>query len=171
VRAAPGRYCVGAPVLSPPDQHNANRDKDARRAGRFQRSQSFDQRHQHIGSAPAKQARQGNFRVSKATAKARLCFFAITMASPSDHGTELRCKRLLFRCWHRGTQEIDLIFGTFAETTLADFSTEQLDRFETLLDCDDTDLFDWVTGRRAPLPAHDHDVMRMLRSSCHQKKG
>ena len=28
---------------------------------------------------------------------------------------EIRRKRLLFRCWHRGTQEIDLIFGSFAE--------------------------------------------------------
>jgi antitoxin CptB len=158
-------------------------------------------------------APQGNFRISKATAKARLRFFAIcsagpagawrslrnrkagqysgqlqriseqdraqltpgtecviTSASASNHGTELRRKRLLFHCWHRGTQEIDLIFGTFAETALTGFSTEQLDRFETLLDCDDTDLFDWVTGRRAPPLAHDHDVMRMLRSSCHQKK-
>ena len=118
-------------------------------------------------------APQGNFRISKATGKARLRFFAICSAGPADawrslrnrkagqyngqlqriseqdpaqltpgtecvitsasssnHGTELRRKRLLFRCWHRGTQEIDLIFGTFAETALTGFSTEQLDRFE-----------------------------------------
>jgi antitoxin CptB len=152
VRAAPGRYCVGAPVLSPPDQHNANRDKDARRAGRFQRSQSFDQRHQHIGSAPAKQARQGNFRVSKATAKARLCFFAITMASPSDHGTELRCKRLLFRCWHRGTREMDLILGRFADAEIANLSDGELTELERLLEANDPDLYAAITGDKV-LPA------------------
>jgi antitoxin CptB len=60
----------------------------------------------------------------------------------NDHA-EIRRKRLLFRCWHRGTQEIDLIFGSFAENAAGGLSPAQLDRFEALLDCDDTDLFDW----------------------------
>ena len=83
---------------------------------------------------------------------------------------EIRRKRLLFRCWHRGTQEIDLIFGSFAERSADQLSTVQLDRFEALLDCNDADLFYWVTGRSTPPSTHDHDVMRMLRSShCDQK--
>ena len=83
---------------------------------------------------------------------------------------EIRRKRLLFRCWHRGTQEIDLIFGSFAERSADQLSTVQLDRFEALLDCTDADLFDWVTGRSTPPSIHDHDVMRKLRSChCHQK--
>ena len=44
---------------------------------------------------------------------------------------EIRRKRLLFRCWHRGTQEIDLIFGSFAERSADQLSTVQLDRFES----------------------------------------
>ena len=85
---------------------------------------------------------------------------------------EIRRRRLLFRCWHRGTQEIDLIFGSFAASSARRLDTAQLDRFEALLDCDDTDLFDWVTEQSTPPAAHDNDVMRMLRSSyCHQKKG
>ena len=90
----------------------------------------------------------------------------------SNGHPDIRRKRLLFRCWHRGTQEVDLIFGRFAETSLAAFSAAQLDRFEALLDCTDADLFDWVTGGCMPPPAYDHDVMRMLRSSqCQLKKG
>jgi len=34
-------------------------------------------------------------------------------------GPDIRGRRLLFRCWHRGTQENDLILGAFAETSLA----------------------------------------------------
>ena len=75
-----------------------------------------------------------------------------------------------FAAGHRGTQEIDLIFGSFAERSADQLSTVQLDRFEALLDCNDADLFDWVTGRSTPPSIHDHDVMRMLRSChCHQK--
>jgi len=50
-------------------------------------------------------------------------------------GPDIRCRRLLFRCWHRGTQENDLILGAFAETSLARLDSNQLDRFEALLDC------------------------------------
>jgi antitoxin CptB len=75
---------------------------------------------------------------------------------------DIRRKRLLFRSWHRGTRESDLILGRFAEAHLAGFDDGQLDRYEALLDCADADIFDWVTGRAAPQPAHDHDVTRLL---------
>jgi hypothetical protein len=53
---------------------------------------------------------------------------------------EIRRRRLLFRCWHRGTQEIDLLLGSFAEASLAGFDSAQLGRFEALLDCPDADV-------------------------------
>jgi len=83
---------------------------------------------------------------------------------------DIRCRQLLFRSWHGGTQEIDLILGPFAEAALATFDSAQLDRFEALLDCSDIDLFDWITGRTTPPPAHDHDVMRLLRSFSDRPK-
>jgi succinate dehydrogenase/fumarate reductase-like Fe-S protein len=45
---------------------------------------------------------------------------------------DVRCRRLLFRCWHHGTQESDFILGGFAEIHLADFDStgERLDRLE-----------------------------------------
>lgn len=82
------------------------------------------------------------------------------MSPPSDH----RRKRLLFRSWHRGTRESDLILGRFAEAHLARFDAAQLDRYEALLECSDAEIFDWVTGRAPPPPAHDHDVTRLLMS-------
>jgi antitoxin CptB len=80
-----------------------------------------------------------------------------------EHHSDIRRRRLLFRSWHRGTQESDLILGSFAETSLMDFDGTQLDRFEASLDCADTNLFDWMFGGSAPPPEHDHDVMRLLR--------
>ena len=80
------------------------------------------------------------------------------MSAPS----EIRRKRLLFRSWHRGTRESDLILGRFADEHLARFGEGQLDRYEALLDCADADIFDWVSGRAAPPPEHDHDVTRLL---------
>jgi antitoxin CptB len=76
--------------------------------------------------------------------------------------SEIRRKRLLYRSWHRGTREIDLILGRFADLHLAGFDDVQLDRYEALLDCSDADLFDWVAGGIAPPETYDHDVMRLL---------
>jgi antitoxin CptB len=84
---------------------------------------------------------------------------------------DIRRKRLLFRSWHRGTRETDLILGRFAEAHLAAFDAGQLDRYEALLECNDADLFDWVSGRAVPPPAHDHDVTRLLLAYCNTCPG
>ena len=76
--------------------------------------------------------------------------------------SDTRRKRLLFRSWHRGTRESDLILGRFAEAHLAGFDAGQLDRYEALLECADADLFDWVSGHSLPPAVYDHDVMRLL---------
>ena len=84
---------------------------------------------------------------------------------------DARRRRILFRSWHRGTQETDLLLGSFADDFLSGFDGAQLDRFEALLDCHDVDLFDWITGRCAPPREYDHDVMRLLRTSHFHQKG
>src|SRR6266850_3864456 len=86
-------------------------------------------------------------------------------ATDHDH-LNFRRRRLLFRCWHRGTQESDLILGPFAEDSLETLDSDQLGRFEALLDCTDPDLFDWIFGISDPSPEHDHDVMERLRRFC-----
>ncbi len=75
---------------------------------------------------------------------------------------ETRRKRLVYRSWHRGTKELDLLIGSFAERHLAVMSGEQLDRFESLLEVPEPLLYDWLTGMSAPPPEFDHDVTRLL---------
>ncbi len=77
--------------------------------------------------------------------------------------SENRRKRLLFRSWHRGTKETDLLLGSFAERYLATFSDAELDGYEVLLDSDDGDLFDWITGRATTPAECDGQLMRLLR--------
>ena len=50
-----------------------------------------------------------------------------TMPAPSirtETPGDIRRKRLLFRSWHRGTREADLILGSFAEAYLAGFDED-----------------------------------------------
>ena len=75
---------------------------------------------------------------------------------------DTRRKRLLFRSWHRGTKEADLLLGSFAEQHLPSFTEAQLERYEALLDHDDGDLYDWISRRAALPPGQDSDVVRLL---------
>jgi antitoxin CptB len=81
-----------------------------------------------------------------------------------DETRDIRRKRLLFRSWHRGMREADLLLGSFAERYLAELSDEQLDRYEDLLANSDGPILDWITGRAVPPPEQDSDVLRLVMS-------
>lgn len=63
-----------------------------------------------------------------------------------------RRRRLLFRAWHRGIREMDLVLGSFADREIAAMTNSELDDFEALLEIDDLQLLKWVTGQ-TPTPA------------------
>jgi antitoxin CptB len=56
-------------------------------------------------------------------------------------------KRLKFRSWHRGTREMDLLLGRFADGRLDGFDAEALRAYAALLERPDPDIYDWVCGR------------------------
>src|SRR3569832_2308029 len=70
----------------------------------------------------------------------------MTGTTRSSGGLDDRRKRLLFRCWHRGTREMDLILGRFADTTIADLSDGELSELERLIEFPDPDLYAALSG-------------------------
>jgi antitoxin CptB len=67
-----------------------------------------------------------------------------------------RRRKILFRAWHRGMREMDLIMGRFADAEIAGFDDAELDEFERLIEVLDRDLLSWVTGE-VPVP-EDYDT-------------
>ncbi len=70
----------------------------------------------------------------------------------SDETLSPRRRRLMFRAWHRGTKEADLLIGGFVRRHVAAFTEAELDELEQVLELPDVDLADWLSGRRA-IPA------------------
>src|SRR5690606_27473864 len=76
----------------------------------------------------------------------RLQVSEMTGSTRSSEGLNERQRRLLFRSWHRGIREADLLLGRFADAHIADLSERELDTYERLLDVPDHDLYAWVSG-------------------------
>ena len=82
----------------------------------------------------------------------------------SDTSPDPRRRRLLFRAWHRGTREMDLVMGRFTEANIAALSDADVADMEALMEANDRDVFDWVSGM-APTPAnYDTPVFRRIRA-------
>lgn len=67
-----------------------------------------------------------------------------------SESAEARLKRLKMRSWRRGTKEMDMILGPYADTHLAALEGARLDLYEALLEENDQDLYPWVSGQKAP---------------------
>ena len=74
----------------------------------------------------------------------------------------IRRKRLSYRCWHRGTKELDLLIGAFADRYLEELDGPQLDDLEALLRVPEPVLYDWLLGKSAPPADYDSEVTRLL---------
>ncbi|HZD25331.1 MAG TPA: succinate dehydrogenase assembly factor 2 [Alphaproteobacteria bacterium] len=75
---------------------------------------------------------------------------------------ETKRKRLLYRSWHRGTKELDLILGKFAEQHLADFSPGELVQYEAILESDEHDIYAWLAGRQEVPAEHRNPVVQRI---------
>jgi antitoxin CptB len=65
---------------------------------------------------------------------------------------ESRLKRMKMRSWRRGTKEMDLVLGPWADANLETLSPEKLELFELLLAENDQDLMAWIFGQADPKP-------------------
>ena len=80
----------------------------------------------------------------------------------SSEGLDARRRRLLFRAWHRGMREVDLITGRFADAHIARLSDVEVAEFERLMDVPEPDLLAWVIGSVQPPASYDTALFRRI---------
>ena len=86
----------------------------------------------------------------------------MTGSTRTSAGLDSYRKRLLFRAWHRGTRELDLLLGAFADGKIADLTASEVEEFEALLDVPDNVLYRWITGLDDACPEHEGPLLRAL---------
>ena len=87
----------------------------------------------------------------------------MTGTTRSSEGLDLRRRKLLFRSWHRGMREMDLIMGGFADARIAALGESELDELERLIEVPDPDLLAWIIGDAEVPPDFDSALLRDLR--------
>jgi antitoxin CptB len=80
----------------------------------------------------------------------------------AEDALAIRRKRLKYRSARRGTRELDLFLGAFADARLDALSPGQLDRYEAILNANENDIFDWLSGRAPIPPEHDNEIMKLI---------
>lgn len=83
---------------------------------------------------------------------------------------EIRIKRLRMRAWHRGTKEMDLIMGGWADAHLETSDAATLDLFERVLEEEDQDLYQWVSGQ-VQAPEYMVEFAKVLADGAASKLG
>jgi antitoxin CptB len=88
----------------------------------------------------------------------------MTGSTRSSGGLDDRRKRLLFRCWHRGTREMDLILGRFADAEIASLAEDELAQLERLIEAPDPDLYAALTGSAPLAPEYASRLFDRIKS-------
>jgi antitoxin CptB len=89
--------------------------------------------------------------------------FGMTGSARTSAGLDERRRRLLYRAWHRGTREMDLIMGRFADAAVAELTEAEIAELERLAEVPDPELYAWLTGGQPVPDAYDLTVFRRLR--------
>jgi len=95
----------------------------------------------------------------------------MTGTARSSEGLDTRRRKLLFRCWHRGMREMDLIMGRFADAAVEQLTSDELAEFEHLMEVPDRELLAWITGEADAPPEYDTALFRRLRDFNRRGEG
>lgn len=80
-----------------------------------------------------------------------------------------RLKKIKYRAHHRGTQEMDIILGGFVDNVISEYTAEQLDDLEALMDETDADLYNWIIGKEPLDNAPYAHLLRQITQYQHDR--
>ena len=60
----------------------------------------------------------------------------------------MRKKKILFKCTHRGTKELDILLGNYVSNHINKLKSKELDYLDVILDFNDMDLFKILSKKK-----------------------
>lgn len=78
--------------------------------------------------------------------------------------------KLIYRSWHRGTKELDLILGNFISENIQNLSDHEIENYEILLNCEDPDIYKWIVNQEEPFKTSLKDLIGKIRAYLKSNK-
>ncbi|MFL2816595.1 MAG: succinate dehydrogenase assembly factor 2 [Alphaproteobacteria bacterium] len=78
--------------------------------------------------------------------------------------------KLIYRSWHRGTKELDLILGNFISENIQNLSDDEIENYEILLNCEDPDIYKWIVNQEEPFKTSLKDLIGKIRAYLKSNK-
>lgn len=72
-------------------------------------------------------------------------------------------KKLLYRSNHRGTKEMDLLIGGFANENLNKLNSDELKEFEFLLNFTDKELSSWLVDNKKNIDLEKFSISKKIK--------
>ena len=72
-------------------------------------------------------------------------------------------KKLLYRSNHRGTKEMDLLIGGFANQNLNKLNSDELKEFELLLNFTDKELSSWLVDNKKNIDLENFSISKKIK--------
>ena len=73
-------------------------------------------------------------------------------------------KKLIYSSNHRGTKEMDLLIGGFANENLKKFTLEELNEFEILLNFTDKELSSWLVDNNSNKELENLSISKKIKN-------
>jgi antitoxin CptB len=71
--------------------------------------------------------------------------------------------KLIYRSWHRGTKELDLILGNFIEDNISDMKETEIKVYEDLLASEDPEIYNWIVKSENPPNQQLDNLIKKIR--------
>uniref|UniRef100_H2Z975 Succinate dehydrogenase assembly factor 2, mitochondrial n=1 Tax=Ciona savignyi TaxID=51511 RepID=H2Z975_CIOSA len=101
----------------------------------------------------------------------QLTFLQIPRKEYMNESVTKKRARLYWQSRKRGISENCLIFSTFSAKYLNNFSEDQIDIYDKILNQPDNDweLYYWMVGAKPVPQEYQSEIMTMLQDHCRQK--
>jgi len=74
-------------------------------------------------------------------------------------------KKIIYKASHRGSKEMDILLGNFINKYIELFNENELNIFDSILDCDDDDIYQWMIGKKDVPTRYENRVFSLLISN------
>ena len=71
---------------------------------------------------------------------------------------------LIYKSWHRGSKETDILLGDFAKAKIYNLNDQELKIYTELIEENDWDIYEWILNEKVEIPLKYTQIILKIRA-------